>query len=99
LPKFPGIKRDFALLLDEAVLAADIEKTVRSCKPISKVLEDVKVFDVYRGKGIEPGKKSVAFSITLRDPRKTLTESEITPWMDGLTGLLTESLGASIRGM
>ncbi len=98
LPKFPGIKRDFALLLDESVLAADIEKVVRSYKPISKVLEAVRVFDVYRGKGIEPGKKSVAFSVMLRDADKTLTESEITPWVDGLTGLLTENLGASIRG-
>ncbi len=99
LPKFPGIKRDFALLLDENVLAADIEKSVRSYRPIAKVLEDVKVFDVYRGKGIEPGKKSVAFSVMLRDADKTLTESEITPWIDGLTKLLVESLGASIRGM
>ncbi|MEI6805129.1 MAG: phenylalanine--tRNA ligase subunit beta [Myxococcaceae bacterium] len=97
LPKFPGIQRDLALLLDESVPAGDILNLVRNFQALTSVLEDVRIFDVYQGKGIEPGKKSVAISIHLRDSEKTLTEEAIQVPIEVLKQELATKLGAVLR--
>ena len=75
LPRFPAVERDLALLCDEELPVAEIEKTIRSSG--GKNLESVALFDVYRGTQILAGKKSVAYSLTFRSAQGTLTDQEI----------------------
>ncbi|MES2503608.1 MAG: phenylalanine--tRNA ligase subunit beta [Myxococcota bacterium] len=97
LPKFPGIGRDLALILDEKILAGELLSAIRKFEPLALILEDARIFDVYQGKGIEAGKKSVAVSLSLRDVERTLTESEVQPLIEKLTKELEKSLGATLR--
>ncbi|MFQ7012185.1 MAG: phenylalanine--tRNA ligase subunit beta, partial [Clostridia bacterium] len=71
LPKYPSTSRDIALLVEENLEVGRIEALIR--KEGGRILENVKLFDVYRGKQVEEGKKSVAFTLTYRDKDKTLT--------------------------
>ncbi len=77
LPRFPAVERDLALLCDEALPVADIEKTIRSSG--GRYLESVRLFDVYQGAQIAAGKKSVAYSLMFRSPDGTLTDEDIDP--------------------
>lgn len=72
--KYPSVPRDLALVMNEEVLVGDVLKTIEK---IDKKIEKVELFDIYRGLGVMPGKKSVAISIVLRDKSKTLEEKEI----------------------
>ena len=74
LPKFPASSRDLALICDEGMPVATLEKTIRAS--VGGVLESVKLFDVYQGAQIEKGKKSVAYSISMRAQDRTLTDEE-----------------------
>ncbi|WP_195283650.1 phenylalanine--tRNA ligase subunit beta [Harryflintia acetispora] len=74
LPKFPASSRDLALICDEGMPVATLEKTIRAS--VGGVLESVKLFDVYQGAQIERGKKSVAYSISMRAQDRTLTDEE-----------------------
>ncbi len=75
LSSFQAVHRDFAFLADEKLQAADIMQTLQGAD--KTLITDVTVFDIYAGKGIEPGKKSVALSVTLQAMDRTLTEEEI----------------------
>lgn len=75
LPKFPAVSRDLALLCDSKVLVRDIENIFK--KHGKKLLEKITLFDVYTGKQIPEGKKSIAYSLTLRAEDRTLTDEEI----------------------
>lgn len=97
LPKFPGIQRDLALLVDETVPAGDILGLINNFKALKPILEASKIFDVYQGKGIEPGKKSVAVSIYLRKQDRTLTEEEVNAPIESLKQELASKLGAVLR--
>lgn len=97
LPKFPGIQRDLALILDETVPAGDILELINSFKALKPILEESKIFDVYQGKGIEPGKKSIAVSIYMRKADRTLTEEEVTAPIESLKQELADKLGAVLR--
>ncbi len=77
LPRFPAVERDLALLCDADLPVAEIEAVIR--KAGGKLLEDVKLFDVYQGSQIEAGKKSVAFSLSFRSNEGTLTDEQIEP--------------------
>ena len=75
LSPFQPVERDFAFVVDRAVKAADI---VRAAQTVDrKLITGVSVFDVYEGKGIEPGKKSIAIAVTLQPREKTMTDQEI----------------------
>lgn len=74
LPKFPASTRDLALLCDDLLPVAKIEKTIKEAA--GKLLESVTLFDVYRGEQVASGKKSVAYSLALRAPDRTLTDEE-----------------------
>jgi phenylalanyl-tRNA synthetase beta chain len=75
LSPFQPVERDFAFVVDRAVKAADI---IRAAQGVDrKLIAGVSVFDVYEGKGIEPGKKSIAIAVTLQPREKTLTDAEI----------------------
>ena len=75
LSPFQPVERDFAFVVDRAVKAADIVRAAQSVD--RKLITGVTVFDVYEGKGIEPGKKSIAIAVTLQPREKTMTDEEI----------------------
>lgn len=95
LPKFPAMTRDIALLVDDEVLVQDIEDTIK--KQGGGILESVKLFDVYKGKQIPEGKKSIAYSIVYRHSEKTLTDNEVTKVHDKILRSLEHKLGAELR--
>jgi phenylalanyl-tRNA synthetase beta chain len=74
LPKYPAISRDLAMLVDEEVQAADIEKVI--AKNGGKFFQGVTLFDVYTGKQVAEGKKSMAFNLVFQSMDKTLTDEE-----------------------
>ena len=96
LPKFPASTRDIAVLVDDAVPAASMQAAVE--KAAGKLLESVKLFDVYKGKGIPEGKKSVAYSLSLRAPDRTLTDEECDKAMRAAISALETEFGAQLRG-
>lgn len=95
LPKFPAVTRDLALVCDESVPVARLQKAIR--RGGGKLLEDIKLFDVYQGSQIPAGKKSVAYNIILRSSTSTLTEEEVGRCMDKIMKNL-EAEGAILRG-
>lgn len=94
LPKFPASGRDLAVTCEEALPVAELEKVIR--REGGSLLERLELFDVYRGTQIASGKKSVAYSLSLRAPDHTLTVEECDKVMGGIFGAL-EKLGADIR--
>jgi phenylalanyl-tRNA synthetase beta chain len=95
LSKYPSVRRDLALIVDEAITASEIIYCVK--KSTGTVLQDVIIFDVYRGKGIEEGKKSMALSLVIQDDTQTLTDSEIDAIVSRLLLLLANEKNAKLR--
>ncbi|MBQ7718878.1 MAG: phenylalanine--tRNA ligase subunit beta [Clostridia bacterium] len=95
LNRFPCVTRDIALLVDVSVPAATVLAAIK--KYAGKSLEDIQLFDVYQGKQIPEGKKSMAYSATFRAEGRTLNESDITKIMDKLIMMLKKDLGAELR--
>ena len=95
LPVFPAVKRDIALLVPAAVKAGDMLETLRSSK--EKFIEQCEIFDVYQGKPLDAGIKSVAISVTYRSPTKTLTEKNVNKSHTKLINLLTSKFNGSLR--
>ncbi|MBK6962568.1 MAG: phenylalanine--tRNA ligase subunit beta [Bacteroidales bacterium] len=93
--KFPEVRRDLALVLDQAVKYADLEAI--AFKAGKQLLKKVNLFDVYEGDKIEAGKKSYAMSFILQDENKTLTDKEIDKFMDRLAEVFEKEAGARIR--
>lgn len=93
--KYPAVSRDIAMLVDETSANAEISSVIREAA--GKFLTNVQVFDVYQGKNIESGKKSMAYSLTFVNPEATLTDEEINRAMEKVVKNLTEKLGAVIR--
>lgn len=97
LPKYPATSRDIALLVDEDTEVGSIEEVIKENG--KSILESVKLFDVYRGKQIGEGKKSVAFALTYRDKEKTLTDEDVAKVHDRVLEALKEKLNAVLREM
>ena len=95
LPKTQPVKRDLALLVDQAVTFAQIEKVVKASE--KKLLQGVSLFDVYEGKNLEAGKKSYAISVTLQDFEKTLQDKQIDNVMNKIIANLEREVGAKLR--
>lgn len=95
LPKYPATYRDIALLVDEDVQVGDIETIIR--EEGKSILEQVQLFDVYRGKQVEEGKKSVAFALTYRDKNKTLTDEDVIKVHDRVLETLKNKVNAVLR--
>ena len=95
VPKYPAVKRDFALLIDEHVSFNEIYNIAHQTE--RNLLKTVKLFDVYKGKNLPTGKKSYAISFTLQDSTKTLTEKQIDKIMSKLQNSFENKLGASLR--
>lgn len=96
LPKYPATSRDLAMLVDIDVNAADIEKAMT--KAAGQNLTQITLFDVYTGKQVEEGKKSLAFSLTFQSNDKTLTDAEIDPAIEKIVVKLQKDFNANLRG-
>ncbi len=94
-PKFPAIERDLSILVNKEVTNAQIENVIHV--NAGKYLYDLKVIDVYEGSHIEPGKKSLAYSLTFLNEHDTLTDEVVTNAMDKITAALQDDLCAKIR--
>jgi len=90
------VRRDFAFVVEKAVRAADIVKAAQGVD--RKLIEEVSVFDVYEGKGVEPGRKSVAIDVVLRPRDKTLTDPEIEALGARIVAEVAKKTGATLRG-
>jgi phenylalanyl-tRNA synthetase beta chain len=97
LPKYPSTSRDIALLVEEEMEVGSIETVIKENG--SDILESVKLFDVYRGKQVEEGKKSVAFALTYRAKDKTLTDEDVAGVHNKVLEALKEQLNAVLREM
>ncbi len=95
LSKFPIIRRDIAIIVDKTVLAEELKSVILECA--GSLARDVLVFDVYQGKGIEPGRKSVAIGLTLQHPSRTLVESEVNDLMQKVLQALADRFKAILR--
>lgn len=96
LPKYPATSRDLAMLVDVDVNAADIEKAMT--KAAGQNLTQITLFDVYTGKQVEEGQKSLAFSLTFQSNDKTLTDAEIDPAIEKIVAKLQKDFNANLRG-
>ena len=95
LSKFPVVKKDIAVLVNKEVPAQELLKTIKNNG--GKLLQESKVFDLYEGKGVPEGKKSIAFSITLGDANKTLTDEEVNKIMEKIIVGLQSKHSAELR--
>lgn len=95
LPKFPTVSRDLALVCDEAMTVGMLEACIK--KSGGKLLRSIQLFDIYRGPGIAPGKKSVAFSLELRADDRTLTDEDTTGVTNAVLEKLKNDLGVTLR--
>ena len=95
MPKFPEVRRDLALLLDESVSYGDLRKS--AFKSAKKLLKQVTLFDVYRGDKIPAGKKQYALGFVLQDLEKTLTDADVERIMERILSAFQNEFGATLR--
>ncbi|MCH8193482.1 MAG: hypothetical protein IIA65_05635, partial [Planctomycetes bacterium] len=95
IPRFPAIERDLSVLVDEQVAWADIDSAVWSEAP--DALTGLEFVEIYRGKGITPGHKSVTLSLRFRDRDGTLTHDVVDSFQSAIVQRLTGTLGARLR--
>jgi phenylalanyl-tRNA synthetase beta chain len=95
LPQFPAIRRDVAMLVPEATTHEAVANIVKQAKPAN--LEKMEVFDIFRGKTIPAGQKSVAYAFTYRHADRTLTDAEVNAAHEKLVGQFKQNLRATIR--
>jgi phenylalanyl-tRNA synthetase beta chain len=96
LSPFQPVERDFAFVVDRTVNAADVLRAAQSAD--RKLITNVAVFDVYEGVGIEPGKKSIAISVTLQPREKTMTDVEIDAVAEKIVAEVGKRTGGTLRG-
>ena len=95
IPLYPATERDFAFIVDEAVRHEDILKAINGGAPAE--LEKVELFDIFRGKSLEKGKKSMAYSFLYRSPKETLTDEKATKFHEAAGQRVCKATGAVIR--
>ena len=96
LSPFQPVSRDFAFIVDRGVRAGEIVRAAQGAD--KKLIADVTVFDVYEGKGIDEGKKSIAIAVTLQPREKTLTDQEIDAVAASIVAQVTKKTGGTLRG-
>ena len=95
VPKYPAVERDFAFLMDDVVAIGGIIKDVTENVPY---VENIQIFDIYRGERVEKGKKSVAIKIIFRALDHTLSEAELEEIHAKVVGLISSNYSAELRG-
>lgn len=95
LSKFPAIRRDLALIVEQGIFAEDLKSAIVNC--VGEWLREVVIFDVYQGPGIESGKKSIALGLILQHPSRTLIDEEVTQKVSEVVGMLANKFQAILR--
>jgi len=95
LPKFPAMVRDIAVIVDDEIPVGRLVDIIENFD--HEIIEDVKIFDIYRGNQVEEGKKSVALSVTYRHKDKTLTDEETTKVHNKILEILNREVNAVLR--
>ncbi len=95
LAQLPSMSRDIALVVDQSVQHEDVVALIQKADP--KDLESFGLFDIYQGKGIEKGRKSLAYNFVYRSAKQTLTDKKVNKAHQKLTDFLCEQLGATLR--
>ena len=95
ISKYQPVRRDIAVIVDEKMTSAEMLEALRTAAP--EQLVELAVFDLYNGKGIDYGKKSIAFKILLQDTQKTMTDPEVDEVVTRLTQVLSDRFGAKLR--
>lgn len=95
LPKFPAVSRDIAMLVSDDIMVKEIESVIRHKG--GKILEEVRLFDIYKGDQVPEGKKSVAYTLTFRSAERTLVDDEVNRIMEKILDGLKSNLNASLR--
>ena len=96
VPRFPAVRQDIALVVDEDIPADRVQAAIREAG--GRLLADARLFDVYRGEQIGPGKKSLAYTLTFQADDRTLTDKEVAKQQARIVRALEEKLGARLRG-
>lgn len=96
LPRFPGVSRDFAFVVDDHVLAAEVARHIRRVG--GDLVADVRLFDVYKGSQLPAGKKSMAYTVLFQAPDRTLTDEEVRAEVEAIRAALQKEFGAELRG-
>jgi phenylalanyl-tRNA synthetase beta chain len=95
VPRFPAIRQDIAVVVDEGVPASQVEATIADAG--GRLLADFRLFDVYRGGQIDAGKKSLAYALTFQAPERTLTDKDAAKAQSRIVKKLEKELGANLR--
>jgi len=95
LSKFPAVRRDIAVIVDENVSSQSMRDCIKTAA--GELLQELQLFDVYQGKGVDSGRKSVALGLTLQEFSRTLTDTEIDGVVVGVLSSLNKNLGATLR--
>ncbi len=95
LSKFPSIRRDIALIVDADVSVQSVQECIETAAPV--ILKELKLFDIYTGKGIDSDKKSLAIALSLQDDSKTLTDEDVEAAVTKILKTLSEKLNAKLR--
>ena len=92
---FPPVDRDFAFIVDEDVPADDLLRAVRNAD--KTLIRDVRLFDVYTGKGLPERKKSLGVAVRLQSPNRTLSDADVEPVASRIVTTAEKAVGASLR--
>ncbi|MDG2107681.1 MAG: phenylalanine--tRNA ligase subunit beta [Woeseiaceae bacterium] len=95
ISKFPTIRRDIAVIVDDAISADELLKAVESCSPT--LIKDIKIFDIYKGAGIEAGRKSIAMGLILQETSRTLTDDDADELFSAIIKKLYDQFKAELR--
>ena len=95
ISKFPSVKKDVAFVVDKSLTSKEIEKAIKNGG--GSILTDIEIFDVYTGIGIGLDKKSMAYSLTFSDNKKTLTDEEVNSLMEKIIDTVSKKCGAELR--
>ncbi len=95
ISKFPAIRRDIAIVVDDKVSADELVKAVASSSP--ELIRDVRIFDIYKGEGIEAGRKSIAIGLILQETSRTLTDDDADAAMAAVVSKLEDKFAAELR--
>ena len=96
LSRFPAVRRDVSIIVDDEIAVAAVHKSVRQSAP--DVLQNLELFDVYRGEGIDSGRKSLSLGLTFQADSRTLLDDEIDAAVEAIVAALVGELSATLRG-
>ncbi len=95
LSKFPSIRRDISIIVDESIAVSEIMEAIRQSEP--EILSNLQLFDLYQGEGIDPGKKSLSLALTFQRSSSTLTDEEADTVVNSVLKMLHKQFGAILR--